>query len=175
MVYLNVQCCKYIWMVCSTYIFVWHKLKKKCLRVLAYLSFSLCCCLNLIKTISRSGAQYCGRHLSASHNHTHAPPSTPNHSRMAFTSAPCRALPLGGESCVAAFKLTLCPTDSQHCDLSFIMKTVDLATVPQSHNDQTQSTCETRSDWLFTLLMTVYQCIGWESSSLLWQSDGLSV
>lgn len=148
-------------MVCSTYIFVWHKLKKKCLRVLAYLSFSLCCCLNLIKNHLPEWSSILWKafiRFTQSHTHTH--PSTPNHSRMAFTSAPCRALPLGGESCVAAFKLTLCPTDSQHCDLSFIMKTVDLATVPQSHNDQTQSTRETRSDWLFTLLMTVYQCIG---------------
>jgi len=58
-----------------------------------------CCCLNLIETISQSGAWYYGGHLSAlrCHPYTHTStrsPLTPNHSRMAFTTAPCRALPL---------------------------------------------------------------------------------
>lgn len=41
---------------------------------------------------------------------------------------------------MAAFNLTLCFTDLQHCDLSFILKTVDLAAEPQGHNDQMWTT-----------------------------------
>lgn len=88
MVYLNVQCCKYIWMVCSTYIFVRHKLKKNCLRILAYLSFSL---LLLFRLDWNHLDIVVG--IYPLHTITHTP-STPNHSRMAFTSAPRRALPL---------------------------------------------------------------------------------
>lgn len=127
---------------CVLHIFSSGIIFKECLWILAYLSFSLLllCKLDWNHLPERDSILWKACICSAvshapprvhphTHPHTQTPP-TPNHSRMAFTSAPCRALPLLERNYVAAFKATLCPTDLQHCDLSFIMKTVDLATEP---------------------------------------------
>lgn len=148
MVYLNVQCCKYIWMACSTYSFVWHKLKKKLPQNFCIFKLFFAAAVSTwLKPPPEVELDFfaVGIYPLLAITHKHLWP-------LIIAEWPLPLLPVElcrwWRKCVATFKLTLCSIDSQHCDLLFIIKTVDLATEPQSHNDQTRSIHLTHSDWL---------------------------
>lgn len=153
--------------------------KKNCLRILAYLSFSL---LLLFKTWLKPSPEVeldiVGKaFIRSTQSHT---PSTPNHSRMAFTSAPCRALPLVEKAVW------------QHLNWHYVPLTLSTVTYRSSWKrltwpqypgvTMTKRRVLTRHSLIgfsyetlwHTLLMKSYQCISLKSSSLSWQSDGLS-
>lgn len=92
------------------------------LNFFAYLSFPLLLLFKLDWNSSRRGAQYCGMQLSAPQSHT---PSTPSQSNKAFTSLSPLHLSVDHYRwwCKAMWQRLkkTCSTDSQHCDLLFIV------------------------------------------------------
>ena len=156
------------------------KKKKNCLRILAYLSFSLLLLFKLDwNHLLRWSSRLWKAFIRSPQSHT---PSTPNHSRMAFTSAPCRALPLVEKAMWKHSSWHCVSTDSQHCDLSFGLKTVDLATAPPE-SQWPNAGCSPDTSWLVFLIKArdSPRRLNHDSVSVperfprLWQSDGLHV
>lgn len=75
-------------------------------------------------------------------------PLTPNHSRMAFTPTPCRAAPPAEKAVWQHLNWHYVSLTLSTVTYYFSWKWLTWPQTPQSHNDKTQTTHLTRSDWL---------------------------
>lgn len=155
--------------------FVWHKLKKNLPQNFSIFKLFFAAAVKTWLKPSPGVEFEIVEGIYPLHTITHTP-STHNHSRMAFTSAPRRALPLVEKAVW------------HHLNWHYVPLTLSTVTYRSSwlgHSTpgvtMTKRRLLTRyiligfwfkSLWL-TLLVKSYQCVSLKSFSLSWQSDGL--
>lgn len=167
---------------CVLHIFSSGIIFKECLWILAYLTFSLLllCKLDWNHLPERDSILWKAFICSAVshtpprvHTHTHQrtqTPSTPNHSRMAFTSAPCRAPPLLERTVWQHLKRHYVPLTCSTVTCRSSWKRLTWPQNPEGHDDQTQSSPDT--SWLaFSSLLEIIPVHQLQKVSVCWDNQ----
>lgn len=142
------------WMACSTYIFCLAKAGKEMVsefeNIWAFFSpFFSCCCLwldwdHFQFELDLEVGIYLLHSITDPHPHT---PLTPNHSRMAFSPTPRRAAPPAEKAVWQHLNWHYVSLTLSTVTYCFSWKRLTWPQKPQSHDDQTQTTHLTHSDW----------------------------